>query len=164
MDAEGIKLTITIIACVISVLSFLGFGTVFAMMWKDRHDRKQAEREENSQLRENARREELKTLIGSELTTAFTPVVTGLNELVNDMHLVKKGVQATCRNDLEEMYAKAEKDGYCTNEDKQRFEQTYQAYHSLGRNGVMDAKRERLLALPESKPVRRRRLNEGGGE
>ena len=164
MDVEGIKLTITIISAIIALLSFLGFGTVFAMLWKDRHDRKVAERNETSQLRENARNEQLKKLIGTEFNTAFLPISNSIKDLglniksiSDDLHLVKKGVQATCRNDLEDMYAKAEHDGFCSNEDKQRFEATYQAYHSLGKNGVMDAKREKLLALPDSKTTKKRK-------
>ena len=97
---------------------------------------------------------ELKGIINDSLVQVITPLATDLTEIKADMHLVKKGVQATCRNDLEEIYAQAEKDGYCSNEDKERFETTYQVYHSLGKNGVMDAKRDRLLALPESKKTK----------
>ena len=156
MDFESIKLIITIISAIIALLSLLGFGTVFAMFWKDRHDRKVAERTENSQLRENARNQQLKELISSELNIAFTPLIDQLTSIGNDLHLVKKGVQATCRNDLEDMYEKAEKDGFCSDADKKRFEATYQAYHSLGKNGVMDAKRERLLKMDETKKSKKR--------
>ena len=48
-------------------------------------------------------------------------------------------------------YEKAEKAGYCSSDDKMKFEATYQAYHSLGKNGVMDVKREKLLQMPETK-------------
>lgn len=98
-------------------------------------------------LKYNGYKEELKTIINE----ALVPVKEDLVEVKADLTLVKKGTQATCRNDLEEMFAIAEKQGYCSNEDKQKFEATYQAYHMLGKNGVMDAKREKLLAMPEIK-------------
>ena len=106
--------------------------------------------------------------VGKKLyvTTALAPIVGTLQTITTDLGYLKKGTQATCRNDLEDIFKKAEKDGYCSNEDKQRFEQTYQAYHSLGKNGVMDAKHAKILGLPDKKPVRhttpkRRRLTEG---
>ena len=42
-------------------------------------------------------------------------------------------------------------------ENKQRFENTYNSYHALGKNGVMDAKRDKILAMPEHKAYTRRR-------
>lgn len=153
MDRETIKFIVTIVSAIIALLSFLGLGTLFAMFWKDLHDKKKKERDENSELREAKRLNDMKNLIQTEL---LSPIQTQLTNIGSDIKLVKKGVQATCRNDLEDMYAKAEKDGFCSNEDKQKFESTYQVYHALGNNGVMDAKRERLLALPESKPTARR--------
>lgn len=101
-------------------------------------------------LKYNGYKEELTTIINE----ALVPVKEDLVEVKTNLTLVKKGTQATCRNDLEEMFAIAEKQGYCSNEDKQKFEATYQAYHMLGKNGVMDAKREKLLAMPETKPVK----------
>lgn len=45
--------------------------------------------------------------------------------------------------------------GYCPTDEKADFENLYQSYHQLGKNGVMDANREKLLALPEA-PKRKR--------
>lgn len=166
MDADTIKLIFSIVSLVVAVLSLAGFGTVTGMMWKDRHDKKKADKEEIEELKSDARKASLKEVISAELTTALAPIVGTLQTITTDLGYLKKGTQATCRNDLEDIFKKAEKDGYCSNEDKQRFEQTYQAYHSLGKNGVMDAKHAKILGLPDKKPVRhttpkRRRLTEG---
>ena len=110
-------------------------------------EKKNEEEDKIELLKYNGYKEELKTIINE----ALVPVKEDLVEVKADLALVKKGTQATCRNDLEEMFAIAEKQGYCSNEDKQKFEATYQAYHTLGKNGVMDAKREKLLEMPEIK-------------
>lgn len=110
-------------------------------------EKKNEEEDKIELLKYNGYKEELKTVISE----ALVPVKEDLAEVKADLMLVKKGTQATCRNDLEEMFAIAEKQGYCSNEDKQKFEATYQAYHTLGKNGVMDAKREKLLEMPEIK-------------
>ena len=75
--------------------------------------------------------------------------MSSLKEIKEDVILLKKGIQATCRNDLEEMFEKAEKQGFCSNNDKMKFEASYQVYHALGKNGVMDIKREKILKMPE---------------
>ena len=102
--------------------------------------------EEIEQLRHEKQLSDLKKIIDD----AIEPVKSDISEIKIDLQKVQAGTQATCRNDLEEMYEAAESKGFCSNEEKQRFESTYQAYHSLGKNGIMDVKREKLLNLPES--------------
>lgn len=61
--------------------------------------------------------------------------------------------QAQMRTKLLELYHKYEKRGYITEEELEDWENQYQAYHSLGKNGVLDSRRERLLKMnniPES--------------
>jgi hypothetical protein len=103
--------------------------------------------EEIEQLRHDKYLSDLKAIINE----AIDPMKNDIAEIKIDLQKVQAGTQATCRNDLEEMYLAAEKKGYCSNEDKEKFEATYQAYHALGKNGVMDVKREKLLKLPEIK-------------
>lgn len=166
MDHETIKSTITIIGCIISILSLLGVGTIMTMFWKDKHDKKLKDREEHSDLKEQARRVELSELVSAAINNALDqklrPLETSIKEIKTDLEKVKKGVQVGNRTDLEQIADKADAQGFCSAYDKQRFEATYQAYHSLGKNGVMDAKRERILAMPETKPVKKtkQRLNE----
>lgn len=61
--------------------------------------------------------------------------------------------QAQMRTKLLELYHKYEKRGYITEEELEDWENQYQAYHSLGKNGVLDSRRDRLLKMnniPES--------------
>lgn len=142
-----LEIVIAVIGLLGSIMGILGITTYISKRAEHKADKKNKEEDKIELLKYNGYKEELKTIINE----ALVPVKEDLVEVKADLTLVKKGTQATCRNDLEEMFAIAEKQGYCSNEDKQKFEATYQAYHTLGKNGVMDAKREKLLEMPEIK-------------
>lgn len=121
---------------------------------EDKAEEEALERERKlEEMKHEAYKKELKEIIRSE----FAPLAADLIEIKSDLILVKRGVQVTCRNDLEELADKAEHQNFLSAYDKQRFESAYQSYHSLGENGVMDAKRDRILAMPEVKPAQKRK-------
>lgn len=156
MNSEAIKTVVTIISCIISLLSLFGFGTIMTMFWKDKHDKKKKDMEENSQLKEEHNAQVLAKIVNDALDLKLSPIISKLDMLEEDMIKVKKGVQVSNRTDLEELSEKADKQGFLSAYDKQRFEATYQAYHNLGRNGIMDATRERILAMSETKQVKKK--------
>ena len=145
---KWLDVLLAIISVLGTVFGILGISTYLSTRAKHKADKKNSEEDRIDTLIHNEYVNELKTIINE----AVEPIK-------EDLTAVKKGTQATCRNDLEEMFAIAEKQGYCSNEDKQKFEATYQAYHGLGQNGVMDAKRKKLLAMPETKPSKCIRSN-----
>jgi hypothetical protein len=59
---------------------------------------------------------------------------------------VKNGVQAILRYDMLTAYSKFRTSG-CTIEEKQSFENMYNCYHKLGKNGVMTAFYEKVMAM-----------------
>jgi hypothetical protein len=59
-----------------------------------------------------------------------------------------RGVQALLRTQLYEDYNKWQERGYAPIEARQNFENCYQRYHRLGKNGVMDDIHEKFLHLP----------------
>lgn len=61
-------------------------------------------------------------------------------------------VQKQMRRDLMNDYHKYMAQGYIEDDDLELWEASYQAYHSLAKNGVMDSKREDLMRLPNEKP------------
>lgn len=145
-----VDILIAIVGAIGTILGVFGITTYINKRMEHKAEQKNKEEERIAELKREGYKAELKEIIDD----ALLPVKEDLSEVKEDLTLVKKGTQSTCRNDLEEMYAIAEKQGFCSNEDKQKFESTYQAYHSLGQNGVMDAKREKLLAMPETKCIR----------
>lgn len=69
-------------------------------------------------------------------------------ELHDKVSLLMKSQQLQLRKILLNDYITASKRGSITAADLQDWEEVYQSYHSLGENGVMDAKREEMLKLP----------------
>lgn len=68
-------------------------------------------------------------------------------DLHNKVELLMKAHQLQLRRILMDDYIKHSTRGTITAEDLQDWEEIYQSYHSLGQNGVMDARRQQLLAL-----------------
>lgn len=64
------------------------------------------------------------------------------------MKVLAKAQQAQMRSQLLEQYHKYMKDGYISEEHMEDWENQYQAYHSLGKNGILDNRRNALLKLP----------------
>lgn len=65
-----------------------------------------------------------------------------------DLQLIKKGIQAILKNDLKVRYEYWIDEGYAPDDARDDLEAEYKVYHSLGKNGVMDGRRARFLALP----------------
>jgi len=122
-----------------------------------KEDDAEAKKLEDQKRLEEMRHEEYKAELKLIINNAIAPIIRDLESIKKDVTLVKKGVQTTCRNDLEDLADKAEKQKFLSAYDKQRFESSYQSYHSLGENGVMDAKRDRVLAMPEHKPTTKKK-------
>lgn len=62
-----------------------------------------------------------------------------------------KGIQLLLKIQLKVIYNRCMRKGYATQQDKIEFEEIYQSYHSLGKNGVMDTYRKQLLEMEEEK-------------
>lgn len=74
-----------------------------------------------------------------------------MDEQEEHINIVQLGMQASLKNDLKIRYDAWLKRGYAPIDAKDDLERMYQVYHKLGANGVMDAHREKFLALPDSK-------------
>ena len=64
------------------------------------------------------------------------------------LKVLAKAQQAQMRSQLLEQYHSYIKDGYISEEHMEDWENQYQAYHSLGENGILDSRRETLMKLP----------------
>lgn len=67
------------------------------------------------------------------------------------LQILMHSQQEQMKNILFEQYKTYIEQGYIDLEDLSIWESNYQAYHSLGKNGVMDSKRDKLMALPNTK-------------
>ena len=68
------------------------------------------------------------------------------------LKVLAKAQQAQMRSQLLEQYHYYIDGGWISEEHMEDWENQYQAYHSLGENGVLDSRREALLELPNSAP------------
>ena len=67
------------------------------------------------------------------------------------LDILMNAVQKQMRESLMEKYHFFMKQGWIADDDLQEWEASYQAYHALSVNGIMDSKREDLLRLPNEK-------------
>ena len=103
------------------------------------------------------------TLINTALTMLVGLIITAIfNGAINlpkkkrakdarreeDWRLLKKGIQALLKNDLKVRYDYWLDQGYAPEDAREDLETEYQIYHALGKNGVMDDRRNRFLAQP----------------
>lgn len=97
----------------------------------------------------------VKEVVEEVVADKLKPYDDAVKQFSEDIKLIKTGLQCCCRNDLDDIADKAEDQGYASKYNKDRFEQTYNTYHNLGANGVMDATREKLHKLPDHQPRKR---------
>ena len=65
-----------------------------------------------------------------------------------NVKLCMRGIQVLLKNELKVRYDHWLDLGYAPEDAKDDLEREYQVYHSMGKNGVMDSRREKFLRLP----------------
>lgn len=132
------------------IASCIGLPTVVGLIVTDLYKRRKDKLEENSTLVRKQKEEELQQSIRSVIKDEVKPLIVAVNELQFDSDLTKQSIQATLRHELYEIADKWKAKGYCPTQVKEDFENMYQKYHSLGKNGVMDTIRDEIMTLPTS--------------
>lgn len=82
-------------------------------------------------------------------------VVSNLASILTSHYLgikrISKGLQTILRFEMENLFRKCLHKGFATISDKTTFNYLYEAYHPLGKNGIMDYMKERINKLPIEK-------------
>ena len=81
----------------------------------------------------------------------FPALWAAFGVLIKRTFALDHGVQAMLRDRLRYLYKYYARQGYVDLDDRDDWENMYQQYHALGKNGVMDDIRNKLLALPTEK-------------
>ena len=81
-------------------------------------------------------------------------------QYTRQLKVLAKAQQAQMRSQLLELYHFYMDDGWISEEHMEDWENQYQAYHSLGENGILDSRRAELLKLPNRKPNKEEQDNE----
>lgn len=91
-------------------------------------------------------------IVSEGLSTAVSLAVGGLGgyviAYVTGLRAVRKGMQLILRASLNDMYVRFQRTPPTVDE-KQVFEEMYEVYERLADNGIMTAKHEEVLKMPE---------------
>lgn len=154
MDGNQIAtlvVTVAITAFVTGIVS--AFVTWLVNRPKKRKEEAEAEKKDRAAMKAELAgiKDELKS-IGSR--------VEQFGELqeqnTKEIKLCQMGIQAEIKNTLKVNYESWIKKGYAPIDAKDDLERMYTVYHQLGANGVMDSIRDKFLALPETKPTKKK--------
>lgn len=148
-----------ILSIVVSIFGLCGFSVYINERVKHRASKKNIKEDEKEAEFKKIEEMEYRKLLKEVVVKEVSPLINSVDDIKKDIEKLKHGVQASNRADLESLVEKADTQGYLSKYEKERFEQLYTAYHTLGKNGVMDASRKRVLNLPEH-PVNNEKQNE----
>lgn len=89
----------------------------------------------------------------------YLKITGGIKEDREFNKIIRSSIQALLRVELRREYNEYyENKKYIPMAEKQDFEYLWQCYHSLGKNGVLDDCYEKVMDLPQSRPIK----NKGG--
>ena len=91
-----------------------------------------------------------------EIRKSINEPITKLDAKVTELKLfVEKNdklqnetLQSILRDRLFQLHEECSKKGFASISEKDNWENMYKKYHALGQNGVMDATRDKMMALP----------------
>lgn len=89
-------------------------------------------------------------LISTFVVFIISKIKTKYDNKTSQQDSLAAGMQIMLRLELISLAEKYLAKGYCTVEEKELFTAVYNAYHNLGKNGVMDDLYNRVLSLPVS--------------
>lgn len=149
---EWLQTTAAAISIITGLFGLCGISIYINERVKHRASKKNEQEDKEQEAVEQAKNEYYKQILIETISEKIDPIENELSDVRDDIKKLKAGVQASNRADLEVLVDKAENQKWLSQYDKQRFYQLYQAYHSLGKNGVMDAAKDKVLALPDIPP------------
>lgn len=147
MDSLDIK---SLISIVISILSLAGVGTLTAQFWQDRREKKKAQTEESKRKIDEERKIIIRSVVKEqlgELKDNLDKIEVAVDGLKESDIISRKGIQAILRDRLYSLYHQCMTQGWYSRDDFENFENMYEQYHSLGKNGIMDTRREKFHQL-----------------
>lgn len=146
---EWLTILASILGALVSAGTICGFTAYINKRATHKADKKNKKEDAQEEEARKAKEEYYGRMIVEAVGKKIEPIEQELLDVKDDLKKLKAGVQASNRADLQALVDKADNQGWLSPYDKERFCQLYQAYHNLGKNGVMDAHRARILALPD---------------
>ena len=129
---------------IISILSFLGVGTFFSLIWKDLYRSKQEKLRENSEAQQLKKKLERQTEFREVIKEELKPIKVEITDLKEEVADIKKdtvmtnhGTLAGLRCDILKVYYDCNRKGYKTKNDAENFRDLCEAYEELGGNSFI---------------------------
>lgn len=146
------------------IFSALGLSTIVGLFWKDLHDKKAKEREENSDRIKKQKKQEQKDAIREVLDEVFAPACTTmgvrLDVLDKKIDLLSGGTLSALRNDILKNYYQCRDKGYRNDYDFANMHDLYESYKDLGGNSFITDIMERFDALPTKEEYQEQKRKE----
>lgn len=80
-------------------------------------------------------------------------VIRKVFQYSKQIRILMKAQQAQMRSQLLKDYYKYTERGFIYDSELDDWENSYQSYHALGQNGIMDSKRDRIMQLPTKRDI-----------
>lgn len=132
-----------IVSLVVSILSLLGFGTIFKILITEHHEKKLAQSAEAKALAKKEKQDEMREVVREEIA----PIKKELQDLSESNILEREALQASLRDRLYSIYHDCAMKGFTTKEERENFENIYKSYHKIFENGVMLDTHDRFYAI-----------------
>lgn len=134
----------------LQIILALGGSSLIGLVISDIYRVIKSKSKKHIELVRKEKQEELRVVLKQELT----PVKEEIKVIKEDVNLVKSGLQKDLYIDLAKIYKEYRKKGFATLEEKRDYDSLYQAYHSLGQNGIADGMHDYIMNMREFKAKR----------
>ena len=141
--------TFQIINLIISILSLLGFGTIFKILITEQMEKRKSQSAEAKEKLKREKQEEMREVVREEIA----PIKRELEQLSEANILEREALQASLRDRLYAIYHGCAMKTYTTKEERENFENIYKSYHKIFDNGVMTDTHDRFFALKSEEEV-----------
>lgn len=139
-----IETVLTWVTLIISILTFLGFGTVIQMFIKDKHNKRVQNSIEAKEKAKKERQNEIREVIREEVA----PLKEDLENVKVQINIGQKGTRAGLRNDILTCYYRCCEKGYRGDWDFENIHLLFDAYLNLNGNSFIKDVMERFKELP----------------
>lgn len=116
------------------IISILSLPTLVGLFWKDFHDKKKAESEENKKKKQKELRDNVRAVVSDEIQ----PIKESVDKIDKKIDLVSEGTLCTLRNDIKNCFYECVSKGYRNDYDYQNIHDLYDAYKQLGGNSFIE--------------------------
>lgn len=150
--------TYQIVNLILSILSLLGFGTLFKILITERHEKRKHQSNESKLRAKKEQQDSIREVVREEVL----PIKEELSAIKESNILEREALQASLRDRLYALYSECALRGYTSREERDNFENMYNSYHKIFKNGVMADTHKRFFSLASEEEASARNIASQG--